>query len=334
MFRALRFQKDEVVLVPDYHHGNEVRAIRAAGVSIRFYSINRNLEPDLDELERLSTQNARALYVIHYLGWPQPMEELTALCRRRGMVLIEDCALSFLSESNGQPLGSFGDYAVYCLYKTLPVPNGGLLVQNRNILPEVDQLELKPCGSASLVSRSLELSLEWLRSRSSGFGQALVSSKRALGKVSATLGIKRLPIGNSGFDIAHVNVGASALSHRLLAHFDYPAIRQRRRTNYQYLVNKLQGRASLLRTDLPEGVCPLFFPILVQDKPAAAQSLWRSGVGAVEFWNDGDSQAAPDRFPDSHFLRKHVLELPIHQDITPSQMDYMSNQILRFELRM
>src|SRR5204862_512234 len=76
------------------------------------------------------TSGCRVLYVIHYLGWPQPILELRELCKERGIVLIEDCALSLLSQFNGRPLGTFGDYSVFCLYKTLPVPNGGMLIQN------------------------------------------------------------------------------------------------------------------------------------------------------------------------------------------------------------
>lgn len=333
LFRMLRFQQDEIVLVPDYHHGNEVRAIRAAGASIRFYRIGRNLEPDLDQLEQLCSPNTRALYVIHFLGWPQPMEELAALCKKRGMLLIEDCALSLLSESNGTPLGKFGDYAIYCLYKTLPVPNGGLLVQNRNSLPELAQLELRPCNAASVASRSVELTLEWLRCRSNGFGETLSLLKRAFGNAATAFGMKRLPVGNTGFDLAHVDIGASAFTDQLLNRFDYQQIRQQRRFNYHYMADKLAGKATPLRTDLPEGVCPLFFPILVSDKRATAQALWRRGIGAVEFWNEGDPEVTEDQFPDSHFLRNHVLELPIHQDITLSQMDYMADQLLRRNLQ-
>ena len=75
LFRAFRFDREKTVLVPAYHHGNEVRAIRAAGARVRFYSIDRRLQPDLGELRRLSRDGARALFVIHYLGWPQPIAE-------------------------------------------------------------------------------------------------------------------------------------------------------------------------------------------------------------------------------------------------------------------
>ena len=58
------------------------------------------------------------------------MPALADLCRRRNMLLVEDCALALLSADGSQPLGTFGDWAVFCLYKTLPLPNGAVLVQN------------------------------------------------------------------------------------------------------------------------------------------------------------------------------------------------------------
>jgi selenocysteine lyase/cysteine desulfurase len=331
LFRSLRLE-GQGVLVPDYHHGNEVRAIRAAGASIRFYPIRRDLQPDMDELERLCRSGVRVLYVIHYLGWSQPMEQITALCRDQGILLIEDCALSLLSEGEGRALGSLGDYSIFCLYKTLPVPNGGVIVQNRNVVPDLLCLPLSPCGSASVASRSLELMLERLRSRANGFGEALVAFKRGLGMACNGLGVKRLPIGNTGFDWSHLNVGASDFSNFLVRRFDYAEIRRQRRSNYLYLAERLAGKATFLFPTLPEGICPLFFPILVRDKQRAAQTLWQRGIGAVEFWNEGDAEATAEKFPDSHFLRKHVLELPIHQDVTPSHLEYISDQVRQLDV--
>ena len=109
----LRFKPTDIVLVPDYHSGNEVSAIRAAGAAIVYYPILRNLEPDLEALSRLAKLNPRAIYVIHYLGWPQPMREIEALCRRGGSLLIEDCALALLSEDERRPLGALGAYSVF-----------------------------------------------------------------------------------------------------------------------------------------------------------------------------------------------------------------------------
>ena len=55
LFRALGFGAHERVLVPDYHSGNEVAAIRAAGAGLTYYPVKRTLDIDLDALERRCT---------------------------------------------------------------------------------------------------------------------------------------------------------------------------------------------------------------------------------------------------------------------------------------
>src|SRR5690349_13600234 len=109
LFRSLKLRPGETVLVPDYQSGVEIWAMRAAGVNLTYYPIRSNLEVDMDALRRLCTPDVRVLYVIHYLGWSQPLQALTELCRERDLVMIEDCALSFLSEDEGRPLGTSGD---------------------------------------------------------------------------------------------------------------------------------------------------------------------------------------------------------------------------------
>ena len=69
----------------------------------------------------------------------------------------------------------------------------------------------------------------------------------------------------------------------------------------------------------------MFFPVLVPDKHATALALQRSGIDALEFWNEGMGPG-DDMCPDTRFLRAHVLELPIHQDLTPRQIAYMARE--------
>lgn len=333
LFRALRFAKGESVLVPDYHSGNEVSAIRAAGASIVYYPVLRNLEPDLEVLSRLAKSNPRVIYVIHYLGWPQPLREIEELCREHGSILVEDCALSLLSDIDGQALGSFGDYSVFCLYKTLPVPNGGLLVQNRNILRDLSELELEQCPRAAEAGRSAELVLEAFRSRCDGIGSVLSGMKHAFGQLMRAAKVRHVPVGNIGWNIADVNIAMSSVSTTVMGGLDYDQIRHRRRENYLLMQSRLDGRVTMLRDDLKSGVCPLFFPILVQDKRSAAEALWKRGIGAVEFWNDEGSLASSSSGAGAKFLRAHVLELPIHQDVTRSQVEYITDQVLRLELQ-
>jgi hypothetical protein len=132
--------------------------------------------------------------------------------------------------------------------------------------------------------------------------------------------------------VADVNIAMSSISSAVMGGLEYGQIRRKRRENFLHMQRRLEGRVTMLRKDLKEGVCPLFFPILVQDKPSAARALWRRGIGAVEFWNR-DPRSDCDGGPDAQYLRAHVLELPIHQGVDPLQVDYIADQVLHLELQ-
>jgi hypothetical protein len=100
-----------------------------------------------------------------------------------------------------------------------------------------------------------------------------------------------------------------------------------RRRNFGIVEEILRGRVRLLDKPLDDGVCPLFFPLFVKDKSAAARALWTRGIETVEFWNEGDPDLdSPGA--EAQFLRRHILEAPIHQDVTPEAAAYTAKSIL------
>jgi len=315
------------VLAPDYHMGNELRAIRAAGAGVEMYPIGRDGRPDLTVLARQAARGADVLFTIHYAGWPQPVSELRALCDQYGLVLVEDCALALLSEAEGGPLGSFGDYAVFCLYKTLPVLDGGLLVQHRHAFSELEQLPLRRISRAFEGGRALELWLERARSRAPRVGAALAAAKRRIGALLTALHVRRVPVGDVGFNVADTDIAMSGWSERLLDRLDYATIRNQRRRNFLLLASLLEESGIVPWRELEEGVCPLFFPLLVKDKREAFRKLKACGVSATQLWNEGDPQSAALEGPGARFLRRHVLELPIHQDVDEAQIRYLARHV-------
>ena len=250
------------------------------------------------------------------------------------MRLVEDCALALLSELDGRPLGSFGDWSVFCLYKTLPVPNGAVLVQNRAGIDALARLPLRQAGTASVFGRTAELLTQRTRGRSAGLGAALCAIKRSLGWAASALDVHRTPVGDMGFDLTDIDLAMSRISERLIDRLDFGDIRRTRLTNFRRLADALRGRAHMVMPDPDDGVCPLFFPVLVPDKHAAATALRQRGVDALEFWNDGVEGDGAEVSADARFLRRHVLELPIHQDLTAAHIDYVARQASAVNLRM
>lgn len=327
LFRALELGDRDVVLAPDYHSGNEIWAMRAAGARIVFYPVTRDLKPDMDALERLiRVHRPRVVYLIHYMGWPQPVDAVRRIAGD-DTVIVEDCALSMFGRLDGRPLGSIGDYSIYCLYKTLPAPNGGLLVQNDRPLPALDALDLPRCDLTTVGGRTAELVLEWTRSHARWVGDGLERCKRRFGRTLTSMGVERVQVGNIGFDPSKVNLGVSPISRRVAMRADEPSIRGARRDNYRRLQSLLPARIALLKPDLGDDACPLFLPMLVRDKAAVAAALRARGVTPIEFWNFGDPEGQRLGSPDAQYLRDRVLGLPIHQHLTPAQLDYIAAQM-------
>jgi dTDP-4-amino-4,6-dideoxygalactose transaminase len=310
------------VLVPSYHHGVEVEALVAAGAVPRFVRVDGRMRLDLEHVERSIGPRTRALYVIHYLGFPQPMGALVELARRHGVPVIEDCALALLSRDEDVPLGSRGDVAVFCLYKTLPVPNGGILALNR---PLYAPRPARSAPAGSTLSHAAGSLLAHLALRFGTAGEALREGLRRTARaVRSVTGAEVLSTGTSHFDPAAVDVGMSGLTRLIAENLDYEEIVNARRRNWFLLFSRLRDVAPPVHTELPAGTCPLFYPLVCPDKEAVARRLAARGVETVDFWRDGHPACPRDEFPETETLRRRVLEIPLHQDLGPEEMAYLT----------
>ena len=127
--RAMGLVPGHLILVPALHHGPEVQALRRAGLETRTYGTGDAVAPVAEELEALAGSAARALYIIHQIGFPQPADRWRAWCGERGLVLIEDCTHAWPAALDGdRPVGSSGGLAVFSFGTMLPPPAADAVV--------------------------------------------------------------------------------------------------------------------------------------------------------------------------------------------------------------
>jgi len=84
-----------------------------------------------DTVAAVLTPATRAVIPVHLGGWPVDMEPIVALARKRGLVVIEDCAQAHGGSYKGRPVGALGSDAAafsFCQDKIVPAGEGGLLV--------------------------------------------------------------------------------------------------------------------------------------------------------------------------------------------------------------
>ena len=323
--RLLELDKGEV-LMPAYHHGVEVEAVVAAGAHPVFYRVDAHWQADLKDLERRIGPQTKALYLIHYAGFPGPAAEMRQLANDHGLILIEDCALSLLSCDGVSDLGSRGDVSIFCLYKTLPVPNGGALKFNRPRRGECLPLRAPSLSSVlSLTLSSLLLNLEMRAGRVGSLIRAGIR-RMAHGVVRAS-GIDRVAVGTMHFKPEHADLGISSLSRAIAERQQADRIVAIRRRNYLLLHKRLKSVAAPLFEHLNPGVCPLFYPLWVSDKAAMLEGLAQRGIRAVDFWGEHHPACDPAEFPEAMRARRHIVEIPCHQDLSLATMDWIAEQV-------
>jgi perosamine synthetase len=316
--KMLGLDKGEV-LMPSYHHGVEVEAVIDAGATPRFYRVGSRWDVDLEDVEKKIGPKTKALYLVHYAGFPGPVSEMREIADRHGLPLIEDCALSLLSADGTKPLGTTGDIGIFCLYKTLPVPNGGALTINgprQYSLPEPP-----PPPLASTFSHTVSALLQNMELRGGVMGRGLRSFIRKVGHGTVkAANIERVATGTQHFNRDHVDMGMSPLTKRIALAQDLEGIVEKRRRNYFFLLGRLRDVSSPLFNQLPPGVCPLFYPIVVQDKAEVLGKLHERGIDAIDFWNRFHPACDAAAFPEVAQLRRSIVEIPCHQDLDPEVM--------------
>jgi perosamine synthetase len=77
----------------------------------------------------LINSRTAGIIAVHLYGLPSPIEQISELCRARGLWLIEDCAESLGATVGGRATGTFGDAATFSFYgnKTISTGEGGMV---------------------------------------------------------------------------------------------------------------------------------------------------------------------------------------------------------------
>lgn len=326
---ALGLREGEEVLVPAYNCGSEVDALMKAGLRVTMYRVDRQCRIDLDDVQSRIRPSTRLLYATHYFGWTHDLALLKQLCTRHGLLLFEDCALALFSHGPGGPAGSAGDAAVFSLPKTLPAPDGGALVLKRPVETAPSTPRRRP-PLAGVVRRLASLIKSDL-TRHQGFPAGpLLSGLRRCGSEdrAGTNGRPEMP---SGYYVNTflLDCTMSRVSANVLEDTPIADVAGARRRNYQHLLSALRDYPGIrfLYSELPEGVCPLVMPVLVEERDAVCAELIRRGIAAIPWWAGYHREFNWDEFPDARFLKDSVLALPIHQQLGSRDMEYISTQV-------
>lgn len=315
--KMLGCDKGSNILLPAYICKVALFPFHEIGIEPRFYEVSNDLKPDLAQITNIIDKKTRGIMVVDYFGFPaRNFEEIQNICEKSSLFLIEDNAHSFLSRKGSRLLGTLGDIGISSLWKVLPVPNGAVLLLNKDNIVEnsgamaellVRQNQYPPT-SRKYVRRYIITSL--LNHLETRYKFPVDLFRNIYHKsFPRTRGREGL-----GFN---AKVAISNFSLQIAQGLNLHKIYRIRRQNYDFWLSELSQRKGLniIFNDLADGVCPLVFPVLVEDVEAFSREMMDKRIQSLNWPTLPTEVLDNPEYPAANYLARHVFILPVHQSL-------------------
>jgi dTDP-4-amino-4,6-dideoxygalactose transaminase len=269
-----------------------VAAIELAGAKPVFVDIDPvtyNMDPNL--LEKGITLKTKAVIPVHLYGYPAPLEEILAIARAYGLLVIEDCAQAHGAIYQGKRVGSFGDMACFSFYPTKnlgALGDGGAVVTNSSELAEKVRL-LREYGWA-----------ERYISHSSGWNSRLDEIQAAILRVK----LKHLDLDNS----RRIKLAKLYSEGLFETDITLPMLQKDAAPVYHLYVIRVKDRGSMQAYFHSKDIgSAVHYPVPVHLQPAY-------GKNSVSL-------------PNSEIAAREVLSLPMYPELAERQVQFVIDSI-------
>lgn len=292
-------QGDEVIL-PSFTFVATAEVVvfnRAKPVFVDINPVTYTMSPE--KIEKNITSKTRAIMPVDLYGMPADMEPIREIADRNGLKLIEDAAQAHGATYMGKPPGAFADAACWSFYgsKNMTTGEGGMLTTNNSDLADTVRIIRSHGEKEKYMSLIL------------GHNYHMPEIEAAIGTVQ----IKKLS--------------------KFVA---------KRRANAKRLSEILEKTDKLDLPIEPEGFKCSYYLYTVRLKNAKAEKrgalvekLKQEGIGAFICYVNPIhlmpyySKFGKHRLPVTESASKQVFSLPVHPGVTPKQIDFIGETVLR-----
>ena len=298
-----------IIYIPEYFCEISLTPLRMAGHTLHFYKITSELEPDIDHVNTIVQKHGLpdALLFVHYFGFPIKINEAKAWCKINGILLIEDAAHTLI------PIPGIGDNGFpifYTPWKFLGIPEGALLILPSQFISNVKQFFPKSDNFIHVLKMMGRFGIDYIGLR---FKIPIHKMKKQR--------VKEPHENEPWQDPKSPACSKLSLKILFLSEECIDEIRYRRERNYRRLdriiSNSRIGDYRVFK-QLPTFFAPYVYPLRVPEYLCrkAMVALNKKGIPAAP-WSD----LSPDvknstEFPMANILRREIMTLPVHQDIT------------------
>lgn len=163
LLKALKVKEGDKIGICSFTCLSVAEAVKVTGATPIYLDVDKHLCIEPEEILRQEAGSLKVVILQHTFGVPGQLEQLLSACKKIGAEVVEDCAHSLGCSWKGEPLGRFGEGAIYSFEwgKPYSTGQGGMLtVNSKELLDKADQQTGELALSASTKS---ELLLEFER---------------------------------------------------------------------------------------------------------------------------------------------------------------------------
>lgn len=133
---ALGVGPGQEVIVPAYMWVSVIAAVVNLGAIPVLADINDTFCLDPDSVEAKITPRTAGVIAVHMSGAPADVEAISAITRKHGIFLMEDCAQCAGGSIRGKKVGTFGQIAIFSfqMNKNMTAGEGGCVATNDEYL--------------------------------------------------------------------------------------------------------------------------------------------------------------------------------------------------------
>jgi len=286
--------KGKEVILPSLSFVSTAHAIMYNGGIPVFVDVNpHTLCIDPEEIKKKISKKTRCIIPVHFGGMPADIKKIQKLSNSNIMI-IEDAAHACGSEFNGKKIGSHGDFVCFSFHpvKNLAMPTGGLIsINNHNYKKITEDLKSKRwCGISNRKYTDYDVDK--------------IGWNFYMNELSAAIGLVQLQkikkMNNKRKSIAKIYDKELNVSKKIpftstcVYHLYWICVRDR---NF--------FRKKLLEKGIETGT---------HYKPIHQMSLYKKSV----------------KLPLTEKIAKEIVTIPIHPNLTGSQIDYIVKTVNRF----
>ena len=130
---ASGFKKGDEVIVPAQTHTATAHAIEYTGAKAVFADVNKvtgNIS--LKDIKKNYTKKTKGVIIVHMAGYPCDLTKIIKFCKKKKLVLLEDCAHAVGTKYKKKHVGNYGMTGSFSFYPTKQITTGegGMVITN------------------------------------------------------------------------------------------------------------------------------------------------------------------------------------------------------------